>query len=146
VASDDAHEYRTAELEDALATKPGGGWIMVRADTLSQQSIMAAMKSGDFYASNGVLLDDYNASTSRIDIVIAPPSRPEDVNRFHTRFIGRGGKILADVYGRKPTYMIKGDEGYVRATITDSNGRQAWTQPVMLPRRSASLQRTGVSR
>jgi hypothetical protein len=132
VASDDAHTYLPAELEDPLSTRPGGGWVMVRADTLSQQSIMAAMKSGNFYASNGVFLDDYHATTSRIDIVIAPPNRPDDVRRFHTRFIGRGGKVLADVPGRKASYTIRGDEGYVRATITDSNGRQAWTQPIML--------------
>ena len=138
VASDDAHEYHTAELEDPLATRPGGGWVMVRADTLSQQSIMAAMKSGNFYATNGVLLDDYRASQSRIEIMIAAPGRPEDVRRFHTRFIGRGGKILADVYGRKASYTISGDEGYVRATITDSNGLKAWTQPVRLAPRSAT--------
>ena len=138
VASDDAHEYHTAELEDPLATRPGGGWVMVSADTLSQQSIMAAMKSGNFYATNGVLLDDYRASQSRIEIMIAAPGRPEDVRRFHTRFIGRGGKILADVYGRKASYTISGDEGYVRATITDSNGLKAWTQPVRLAPRSAT--------
>jgi hypothetical protein len=144
VASDDAHEYQTAALEDPLATRPGGGWVMVRSDTLSQKSIMAAMKRGDFYASNGVMLDDYRASPAGIEIDIAPPNRPDDVRRFHTRFIGRGGKTLADVYGRKASYTIKGDEGYVRATITDSNGRQAWTQPVRLPGRSARVQTTAV--
>ena len=33
------------------------------------------------------------------------------------------------------TYEWKGDEGYVRVKITDSNGLMAWTQPVRLPRR-----------
>ena len=32
-------------------------------------------------------------------------------------------------------YEIRGDEGYVRAKITDSNGYMAWTQPVMVPAR-----------
>ena len=40
--------------------------------------------------------------------------------------------MLADVYGRAASYTIKGNEGYVRATITDSNGLQAWTQPVFV--------------
>lgn len=132
VASDDAHEYRTVQLEDPLATRPGGGWVMVRADTLSQESIMAAMKSGNFYATNGVLLDDYRASALKIEIDIARPSRPDDVRRFHTQFIGRGGKILADAYGRAASYTIRGNEGYVRATVTDSNGRKAWTQPALV--------------
>jgi hypothetical protein len=30
-------------------------------------------------------------------------------------------------------YEIRGDEGYVRARITESNGNVAWTQPVLVP-------------
>lgn len=132
VASDDAHEFLPEQLQDPLATRPGGGWVMVRADTLTQTSVIAALKAGNFYSTNGVLLDDYRASSRRIEIRIAPSSRPDDVRRFHTQFIGRGGKILADAYGRAASYTIRGNEGYVRATVTDSNGRKAWTQPALV--------------
>jgi hypothetical protein len=132
VASDDAHEYQPAAFEDPLATHPGRAWIMVRADTLSEPAIMAAIRKGDFYASTGVMLDDYHATRSKIELRIAAPRRPEDVRRYHTQFIGRGGKVLADVYGRVASYTITGNEGYVRATITDSNGLQGWTQPVFV--------------
>lgn len=137
VSSDDSHEYHVEQFEDPLATLPGRGWVMVRADTLSQPAIMAAMHAGDFYASTGVFLDDYRASASKIEIHIAQPKRPEDVRRYHTQFIGRGGKVLANGWGRTATYTIKGTEGYVRATITDSNGLKAWTQPAIVraPRR-----------
>ena len=37
---------------------PGRGWVWVRAPQLSAESIIAAMESGDFYASTGVKLDD----------------------------------------------------------------------------------------
>jgi hypothetical protein len=30
------------------------------------------------------------------------------------------------------SYTIRGDEGYVRARVLESNGRRAWIQPVML--------------
>ena len=30
-------------------------------------------------------------------------------------------------------YEIKGNEGYVRARVTDSAGGKAWTQPVFVP-------------
>ena len=30
------------------------------------------------------------------------------------------------------TYEIRGDEGYVRAKIVESNGDMAWTQPVLV--------------
>ena len=57
--------------------------------------------------------------------------------RFATQFIGLGGKVLAEVTGTNPVYRPRGDEGYVRATITDSSGRHAWTQPVFLDGRKA---------
>lgn len=132
VATDDSHEYQPAAFEDPLATHPGRAWIMVRADTLSEPALMSAIRRGDFYASTGVTLDDYRATRSRIELRIAAPNRPEDVRRYHTQFIGRGGKVLANVYGHSATYTIKGNEGYVRAVITDSNGLQAWTQPQVI--------------
>jgi len=59
-------------------------------------------------------------------------------SRYLTRFIGRDGKVLAEVAGTHPTYRIKGAEQYVRASIIDSNGNRAWTQPVFLDGRSDS--------
>lgn len=50
--------------------------------------------------------------------------------RYLTRFIGTGGKVLAESAGTHPAFDLRGDEGCVRAAITDSNGRRAWTQPV----------------
>jgi hypothetical protein len=134
VASDDAHEYRPEQLEDFQSTRPGGAWVMVRADTLTPAAIMAALRAGDFYASTGVLLDDYAASGREVRLRIAFPGRPGDDRRFTTRFIGRGGRVLAEVAGTSASYAIRGDEGYVRATVTDSNGRRAWMQPMWVRR------------
>ena len=33
-------------------------------------------------------------------------------------------------------YDIKGDEGYVRAKVLESNGQIAWCQPVMVKKQS----------
>jgi hypothetical protein len=46
------------------------------------------------------------------------------------RFIGRSGRILDEQAKLPAKYTARGDEGYVRAHIQESNGRQAWTQPV----------------
>jgi hypothetical protein len=91
VATDDSHEYQPEAYADPLATHPGRAWIMVRARELSEPALMAAIRAGDFYASTGVMLDDYHASRSKIEITIAAVRRPEDVRRYHTQFIGRGG-------------------------------------------------------
>lgn len=48
------------------------------------------------------------------------------------QFIGRGGRLLADVPDSKATYTFTGGEGYVRAKAIESNGRVAWMQPAMV--------------
>ena len=54
-----------------------------------------------------------------------------DRTRYTVYFIGRGGRVLQTSYESPAVYRITGQEGYVRAKIVDSNGRVAWTQPVL---------------
>jgi hypothetical protein len=47
------------------------------------------------------------------------------------QFVGKGGAIVSEVITNPATYPFTGKEMYVRAKIIDSNGKTAWTQPVM---------------
>ncbi len=49
---------------------------------------------------------------------------------YQTIFVGTGGKVLGKCFGNNPKYLFQGEKGYVRATISDSNGFKAWIQPV----------------
>jgi hypothetical protein len=135
VASDDSHDYQDVSNPDSPG--PGHGWVMVRADRLTPDALVSSLQRGDFYASTGVSLENYSAGEREIAIDILASARygnrlvPTD-SRYLTRFIGKGGRVLAEVAGRRPRYAIRGDEGYVRAVIVDSNGRRAWTQPFFL--------------
>lgn len=132
VASDDAHEYHT--FDDRESPTPGKGWIVLQAPSLSVQNIVTALRTGRFYASTGIALEHYSVDSSGISIQIAqsrewsPALKPSA--RYTTRFIGANGDLLAEVTGLSPQYRFKGDESYVRASIMDSDGRRAWTQPV----------------
>jgi hypothetical protein len=134
VAADDAHKFKPDQLQDFEATRPGGAWVMVRARELSPSAIMQALRAGDFYASNGVRLADYRATAKDIHVVVTPPENARDDRRYRTMFIGRGGRVLASVPGFDARYTIRGDEGYVRAVVVDSNGKRAWMQPVRISR------------
>ncbi|HVZ64638.1 MAG TPA: CehA/McbA family metallohydrolase [Lacunisphaera sp.] len=127
VADDDSHNY--FHLDEERRVIPGQAWVVVRAAKLTADDLMTALHNGDFYASTGIVLDDIVASPK--DYAIAIKGSSGDA-RFLTRFIGREGRVLAEVPGTKPHYVMKGDEGYVRASIIDSNGVRAWTQPVFL--------------
>ncbi|HKR63890.1 MAG TPA: hypothetical protein VJZ00_09170 [Thermoanaerobaculia bacterium] len=52
---------------------------------------------------------------------------------YRIAFIG-DGKVLQESVGDEATYAMRGKSRYVRARITDSNGKTAWTQPIFRSR------------
>lgn len=126
IAVDDAHVFKIPW--DKSKSTPGHGWVMVRAANLTTSEILTALESGDFYASTGVTLKDYQADARNIRIEIAP----EPQIKYTVQFIGQWGKVLKEVPGTSAEYTFKGDELYVRAKVSESNGKAAWTQPVFL--------------
>ncbi|MCI0334107.1 MAG: hypothetical protein L0228_12890 [Planctomycetes bacterium] len=141
VATDDSHHY-----DGQQPVRPGRGWIMVRAAELEPDTIVRAIKAGDFYASTGVTLRDvrYDTDKKRLRLEIEPDEGVE----YTTQFIGtklgydpkseprvdaKGkplrttrkysaeiGQVLATVKGTSPTYQLTGNELYVRAVVTSS--------------------------
>ena len=128
VADDDSHSFKPQDAENADMARPGRGWIWVRADTLSADAITRALRRGDFYASTGITLRDLKVEGGEYRLEITPAGD----RRYLTEFIGQGGKVLARSTTLRPSYRFAGGEGYVRVRISDSSGRSAWTQPVML--------------
>ena len=140
VGTDDSHNYHTFANGEA---NPGRGWVMVRAETLEANTIVEAMKRGDFYASSGVTLKSVDRGAAHLSVEIdALPGVT-----YTTRYIGtRKGfdtavKPVADPLGNPlpgssliysdtigvvlhetteltSRYELTGDELYVRATIT----------------------------
>ncbi len=138
LATDDAHDYHTM----GRGANPGRGWVMVRADTLAVEPLIAAIKRGDFYASTGVSLDSVNRDATGLSFsILAEPGVT-----YTTQFIGtrRGfntdsepllddegtpkprasrqysdgiGMVLAETTETEPAYVFAGDELYVRAKI-----------------------------
>ena len=123
-ATDDAHNY--LEFGDDKAN-PGGAWIVVRATSLSGKAIMEGLESGNFYASTGVSLKDVQLSPNSLHVKIQETGDQS----YETTFIGHGGMVLAEEEGLEAIYRVHGNEGYVRAKITSSNGSRAWTQPIL---------------
>jgi hypothetical protein len=135
LATDDAHEFK--QLGDLSSSRPGMGWVMVRAEKLDAKTIVAALERGDFYASTGVELAEYQAAGSAITVKVKQrfwgSGAEENMKAgYRIQFVGKGGAVLQDVDGTDATYTFKGSEGYVRAKVTQSDGKMAWTQPVML--------------
>lgn len=128
IGVDDSHHFKCPP--PAIPALPGKAWVVVRAEALTPQAIVAALERGDFYASTGVEIADVTASPEEITVTI----RENKVAKYRTLFIGRGGAVLETSTRNPATYRITGDEGYVRAKVIDSNGNVAWLQPVIVRR------------
>lgn len=147
VAVDDAHEYTKWGLG---VTNPGRGWIMVRAEYLTPNSITEAVKRGDFYNSTGVQLSELVHKGNTIEVAVAPKkgvsytiefvgtltdadlkARSKVVEHTHFNLSDHEhkeirtysddiGKVLKSVSGAKASYKSNGDELYVRVRIASS--------------------------
>ena len=71
----DAHVFK--QPGNPAVAGPGRGWVMVRAPRLESRALLNAMERGDFYASNGVALRNYEATRERInvDVLVAGTSK-----------------------------------------------------------------------
>lgn len=128
LAVDDAHHFK--RHDDRTASRPGKGWIVVRADTLTPRALLTAIERGDFYSSTGVELTDIAASDTALTVTV----RKTAWSKYRIQFIGNGGRLLQESLDSPATYRIRGGEGYVRAKVLESNGTVAWTQPVTVRR------------
>jgi hypothetical protein len=119
IGTDDTHK---------LSTYPGKSWVMVRAEELTEKSILNALTKGDFYVSTGVILESYQSNKKSIQMKIKAGGQV----KYTTFFIGNHGRILQKDTTTAPVYQFTGEEKYVRSKIIDSNGQIALTQPVFL--------------
>lgn len=155
IATDDSHEYHGKP-----GSRPGRGWVMVRARYLTPEHLIKAMKAGDFYASSGVSLREiqFGSDQKVLSIAIEPTEGVE----YETQFIAvpkpvgqpaaaiesqdltdadlPAARVVSTVPGLSASYQLTGNELYVRAVVIsnrppadpvyEGQREQAWTQPV----------------
>ncbi len=145
LATDDSHEYYQWGVG---VTNPGRGWVMVNAGGLEAGTIINALRAGEFYASSGVELVDFELGDGSLQLEVrGEPGVTYTTEFIGTRRVGDGlgevGEVLERVEGLEAVYRFGGDEVYVRAKVTSSrlhpnpyaegDYESAWVQPV-LPR------------
>lgn len=140
VATDDSHEYFGKP-----GSRPGRGWVMVRAQYLTPEHLIRAMKAGDFYASSGVSLREVQWDPDRRKLSVA--IEPEAGATYTTQYLVTTADAELDQIGRvamttdslESSYRMADGETIVRAVVTssrvpvdpifDDQKQQAWTQP-----------------
>ena len=122
-AADDAHLREGAP--DAF-----GGWVEVRSEALEPEAILAALKAGRYYSSQGPEIHAVEVGERSV-IVRCSPARGV--------FLGGRGYARARALGEGitecelPTDLFVGSP-HLRVTIVDGVGRRAWTNAVWFDR------------
>ncbi|HIE52199.1 MAG TPA: hypothetical protein EYP85_10605 [Armatimonadetes bacterium] len=128
IAADDVHWH----FNDHRPNDACGGWIMVKAPALTVDNILAALRQGHFYASNGPTIEAIRMGEQSIT---AQASKSRSIN-----FIADGsrGESFTSLDGRPLSwaeFTPAGKEKYLRVECIRADGTAAWSNPLWLGER-----------
>lgn len=118
VAADDSHN---------VDAHYGRGYVMVKADELSDYSVINAIRNGEFYASQGPEIYDFFVEDGTAHVKCSPAARITFIT-YETR----GRSFEYDVLQTEASLELRAGVGYVRAEVTDAEGKKAWTNPIFI--------------
>ena len=117
IAADDSRHY---------ASEAFGGFIYLNARK-DKDSIMAALKAGDYHASQGprILKADYE------DGIVTVTTSPVKHITFHSNLPWTPMRCVTGEGLTQARYQVRHDYGeqFIRAVIVDEAGRKAWLHP-----------------
>lgn len=102
------------------------GWVMVNAEN-NVKAILRALSAGDFYASCGPVIRDFYVEDDVAHVVTEPCCRIRFQSSGHPTRMSLGDGLT------EASLSLKGKNyAYIRASVMDSQGRRAWTNPIFL--------------
>jgi len=138
----------------------GQGWIMVKAESLSMGNILSAIKEGHFYSTCGPLIEDVSLKDSRVVVncseavkinficdgphgasivsdeakfMVKATYKLSDQERYLRIDRSSAASILSDDerFITKAAYKLSDQQKYLRVEVIDSQGKSAWSQPIL---------------
>jgi hypothetical protein len=120
-ATDDAH----FQVSDWF-----GGWVMVKAETLEPEALLAALRDGRYYSTQGPLIHGIEIGADAVEVSCSPAAM--------VTVLGRGSRAAFQIGDgiervRLPLERVA-PGGFGRVTVVDRQGRKAWSNPFWLDR------------
>ena len=128
-ATDDAH-FTNGE-HDAF-----GGWVEVKAESLEPENLLAALRAGHYYSSQGPRIHELAISGSELSIACSPVDTIA-VMGGTSRTASRVGRAITsaviDLGGLERSWLPQqAPSPWLRVALVDAKGRRAWTNPIWL--------------
>jgi hypothetical protein len=107
-----------------------GGWVVVKAGSLSRDHVIQALIDGSFYASTGPEIYRFDLEGDTVTFECSPVQRIHlvgDRRQYQTEVCELGANKLTSF-----TRKLIGTEKYIRVECADAWGRRAYTNPIFL--------------
>lgn len=117
IASDDAHYYSGDECKS---------YILVEADSPDRESILNAIRAEKFYASQGPEMD-VRIENDTVTVDCTPASKVI----FHTGTVWHSQAVVRGENITHAEFHLGGSEYFLRVSVTDKDGKRAWSNFVV---------------
>jgi Predicted metal-dependent phosphoesterases (PHP family) len=107
-----------------------GGWVTVKAKSLSRNHIIEALLNGSFYSSCGPEIYKFELVGDKVEFDCSHVQRihlVSDGRQYQTEVCEMGENLLTCFHTK-----LQGTEKYVRMECADAWGRRAYTNPIYL--------------
>jgi hypothetical protein len=102
-----------------------GGWLMVKAEANQPEPILAALKAGHFYATQGPVIEGIAWGADSVEVHCSPAAT--------IAVLGRGSRIAESVAPLQTRVTLPLGKlragGFARIALADAAGRRAWSNP-----------------
>ena len=117
IATDDAHFSEPDHF---------GGWVMVKAEKNEPEALLAALKAGHFYSSQGPELRDVRVEGGKL--IVESSAVVSVVALGH----GTGAKAVHGASMTRTEVPLErlNNSPWVRAAVIDAAGKRAWSNPI----------------
>ena len=119
VAADDSHFYTGENCTS---------YIMLQADSLTQENVLKALDEGAYYATRGPRFEQIEVTEDEIHVKC---SKVKSVV-FHSNLPWVGGRTVAGDGLTEASFKINRARGesFVRVILIDEEGKRAWANPI----------------
>jgi predicted metal-dependent phosphoesterase TrpH len=121
VAADDAHwAVEGDQNHDAF-----GGWVMVKSERNEPDALVAALKAGNYYSTQGPIIEDIRVADGKIDIACSAANQIVVVGRNSKNQVTWGRDLTSAQFP-----LTKFADDWCRVMIVAADGKIAWSNPI----------------
>jgi hypothetical protein len=103
-----------------------GAWVEVRAERLAPDALLGALKAGAYYSTQGPRIDTVEVDGRQVRVACSP-ARSVALTGNHG---WRSDVVIGERLHEVALDLDKLQSPYWRLTVTDAEGKRAWTNPV----------------